>query len=57
MISDELFDQMRECWAGRIPEPFSPLHLAADQRRTKEARERCGKPGRRKGDNLTSAGC
>jgi hypothetical protein len=34
---------------------LSPLHLAADQRRAKEARERCGKPGRRKGDNLTSA--
>jgi hypothetical protein len=33
---------------------LSPLHLAADQRRAKEARERCGKPGRRKDDTLTS---
>ena len=22
MISDELFDQMRECWAAQIPEAF-----------------------------------
>jgi hypothetical protein len=33
---------------------LSPLHLTANQRRAKAARLACGRPGRRKGDDLTS---